>query len=89
MSLGEIEHHLGLDLGQILGYRDIGHRLSSFRLVGIEDGFGENTLLSSDLDLIKTAHDGQCANDIIDLISMNFSRIFILIFNKFGWEVYH
>jgi len=57
--------------------------------MGIEDGFDENTLLSSDLDSRKTAHDEQCANDIIDLISMNFSRIFILIFNKFGWEVYH
>ena len=57
--------------------------------MGIEDGFGENTLLSSDLDSRKTAHDEQCADDIIDLISMNFSRIFILIFNKFGWEVCH
>ena len=57
--------------------------------MGIEDGFGENTLLSSDLDSRKTTHDEQCADDIIDLISMNFSRIFILIFNKFGWEVYH
>ena len=48
--------------------------------MGIEDGFGENILLSSDLDSIKTAHDGQDANDIIDLISMNFPGIFMLIF---------
>jgi hypothetical protein len=41
LTLGEVEHHLGLDLGQILGYRDIGHRVSSFRLMGIEDGFGK------------------------------------------------
>ncbi|WP_227018272.1 hypothetical protein [Sinanaerobacter chloroacetimidivorans] len=48
--------------------------------MGIKDGFGEDTLLSSDLDSRKTAHDEQCANDIIDLISMNFSEIFMLIF---------